>query len=213
LDHSFEKESEVHEPREGRPSARVNKPIPPALFAHVVVKTRQIDEIIRWYETVLGAHVVFRNNIICFMTYDHEHHRIAFIQVPENTDIPRGSGAVDHFAYSYRHLGELLSTYYRLREHGILPVRMINHGPTISFYYRDPDRLMLELQVDNFDTLEETTAFFQSEEFAENPIGVFVDPDNLRAAWEAGVSWEEIRRRPPLPEGKTVADMRVENVH
>jgi hypothetical protein len=72
---------------------------------------------------------------------------------------------------------------------------------------------MLELQVDNFDTLEETTAFFQSEEFAENPIGVFVDPDNLRAAWEAGVSWEEIRRRPPLPEGKSVADMRVENVH
>ena len=200
------------EPEERRASARVDKPIPPALFAHVVVKTKQIDEIVRWYETVLGAHVVFRNDLICFMTYDHEHHRIAFIQVPENTDVPEGSGAVDHIAYSYRHLGELLSTYYRLKQRGILPVRTINHGPTISFYYRDPDRLMLELQVDNFETLEETTAFFQSEEFAENPIGVFVDPDSLRAAWEAGLSWEEIRRRPPLPEGKTVADMRLENV-
>ena len=48
---------------------------------------------------------------------------------------------------------------------------MINHGPTISFYYRNTVNVMLELQVDNFDTLESTHAFFHSKEFAENPIG------------------------------------------
>ena len=193
-----------------RSSARHGEPIPPELFAHMVLKTKQIDKIIAWYEAVLGARVVFRNEMICFMTYDHEHHRIAFIQVPDSVDLPKGSGSVDHFAYSYRDLGELLSTYYRLKEKGILPVRMINHGPTISFYYRDPDNVMLELQVDNFDTLESTHAFFHSKEFAENPIGVFVDPDKLRADWEAGVPWEEIRKRPPMPAGKTMADMRIE---
>ena len=195
---------------EKRSIARTDQPIPPALFAHVVIKTKQIETIVKWYETVLGARVVFRNDMICFMTYDHEHHRIAFIRVPDHVELPQGSGGVDHFAFSYRNLGELLSTYYRLKEHGILPVRMINHGPTISFYYRDPDRIMLELQIDNFDTLEDTHAFFHSKEFADNPIGVFVDPDKLRADWEADLPWEEIRKRPPMPEGKTMADMRVE---
>jgi catechol 2,3-dioxygenase-like lactoylglutathione lyase family enzyme len=195
---------------EQRSSARIDKPIAPALFAHVVIKTKQIDKIVAWYESVLGAHVVFRNSVICFMTYDEEHHRIAFIQVPENADLPQGSGGVDHFAFSYRDLGELLSNYYRLKAQGVLPVRMINHGPTISFYYRDPDRVMLELQVDNFATLEDTHAFFHSQEFADNPIGVFVDPDKLRADWEAGIAWEEMRKRPPMPVGKTMADMRIE---
>ena len=36
------------------------------------------------------------------------------------------------------------------------------------------------------------------------------NPDKLRADWEAGVPWEEIRKRPPMPEGKTMADMRIE---
>jgi catechol 2,3-dioxygenase-like lactoylglutathione lyase family enzyme len=198
---------------QARTSVRADKPVPPALFAHVVIKTKQIDKAIAWYETVLGAHVVFRNNVVCFMTYDQEHHRIAFIQVPPDADLPQGSGGIDHFAYGYRDLGELLSTYYRLKDLGILPVRMINHGPTISFYYRDPDKVMLELQVDNFDTLEGTHAFFHSKEFAENPIGVFVDPDKLRADWEGGKPWEEIRKRPPMPPGMTPADMRKERVN
>lgn len=107
-------------------------------------------------------------------------------------------------------LGDLLGNYYRLKSKGIEPVRTINHGPTISFYYRDPENVMLELQVDNFATHEESNAFFHSQGFAENPIGVLVEPDDLRTTWESGVPWEDIRRRPPLPAGVMPVDMQKE---
>ena len=53
-------------------------------------------------------------------------------------------------------------------------------------------------------------AFFHSQGFAENPIGVLVEPDDLRTAWESGVPWEDIRRRPPLPAGVMPVDMQKE---
>ncbi len=183
--------------------------ISPSSFAHIVIRTNRFDEMVRWYQIVLGANLVFRDSLVCFLTYDHEHHRIALLSTGQSHfDNKRSS--IDHFAYTYRNLGELLSTYYRLLAEGISPVRTINHGPTISFYYRDPEGLKLELQVDNFDSLEESHAFFKGPEFASNPIGVLINPDQLRQDWEAGVPWAQIRTRPPLPAGKTPKDMQVE---
>jgi hypothetical protein len=57
---------------------------------------------------------------------------------------------------------------------------------------------------------EEATAFFHSDEFRANPVGVFVTPETLLEEWEAGKPWEEIRKRPPLPAGMTPLDMRKE---
>ena len=156
---------------------------PPSAFAHFVVKTADLDRTIAWYGAVLCAHIVFRNDLLCFMTYDHEHHRIAFIRV-STEDALEGSGAIDHVAYAFADLGELLSNYIRLKAIGIEPVRSINHGPTISFYYHDPQLVMIEFQIDNFDTEEGRAAFFSSDEFLVNPIGVVVDPDDLIRQWE-----------------------------
>src|SRR3546814_5760383 len=72
-----------------------------------------------------------------------------------------------------------MATYERLRDKGIRPVFPINHGPTTSMYYADPDGNQIELQVDNYDKIEDATAFFYSEAFAENPVGVEFDPDEL----------------------------------
>lgn len=44
----------------------------------------------------------------------------------------------------------------------------VNHGPTTSIYYRDPDGNDIETQVDNFDTTAEADEFFASEAFAIN---------------------------------------------
>src|SRR3546814_11674198 len=76
-------------------------------------------------------------------------------------------------------LGDLLANYIRLKNIGILPYWCINHGPTTSLYYRDLDGNQIETQVDNFDTPEKLTAFFKSEAFQENPLGVQFDPDLL----------------------------------
>jgi len=68
----------------------------------------------------------------------------------------------DHVAYSYNNLGELLSTYRRLKAAGIAPHRPINHGVTTSMYYRDLDNNRVELQIDNFATPAELDGYFHS---------------------------------------------------
>jgi catechol 2,3-dioxygenase-like lactoylglutathione lyase family enzyme len=79
---------------------------------------------------------------------------------------------------------------------GINPVYSINHGPTTSLYYADPDQNQLEFQVENFDTVEESGKFFFSAAFAENPIGVEFDPDDLLRRLRTGEPEGELKRRP-----------------
>ena len=190
-----------------RPLQATARPISPAKFAHFVLRTGQFDKMAEWYETVLAARIVFRDERLCFLSYDDEHHRLALIHIPGLAPRdPEGAGT-DHVAYSYRDLGELLATYRRLKEHGIVPHWPINHGVTTSMYYRDPDNNRVELQVDNFPTVEELQGYFQSRAFAANPVGVTYDPEQLCRDYEAGVPMADLFRIPPLPEGKTPWDM------
>ena len=177
--------------------------IVPDKFAHVVLKTANYDAVIAWYATVLQARVAFRNDFIAFLTYDDEHHRVAVLNTPGSPAPDPGAAGVHHIAYTYAGLGELLSTYRRLKASGIEPARCINHGPTTSMYYRDPDGLRVELQIDNFATMDEAHAYLKGPDFAENPIGVIFDPEQLIRDYEAGLAFDDLVRRPPLPSGKT----------
>ena len=73
----------------------------------------------------------------------------------------------------------------------------INHGLTLSMYYRDPDGNKVELQIDNFATVEELKGFFGSHDFSKNPIGVSFDPDELARQFHAGVPESELKRYRP----------------
>ena len=170
--------------------------VSPDGFAHFVVRTSNFDAMRHWYQTVLNAEIVFDNGTLCFMTYDDEHHRLALINVPGLQAPAADSWGVAHVAYSYKTLGQLLSTYVRLRDAGITPFRPINHGPTVSMYYHDPDGLAVEFQVDAFKTKEEAAAYFLTGAFKQNPIGVLFDPEDLVRAWEAGVPENELLTRP-----------------
>jgi catechol 2,3-dioxygenase-like lactoylglutathione lyase family enzyme len=181
--------------------------ISPAKFAHFVLRTGQIDEMAEWYRTVLGARLVFRDAMLCFLSYDDEHHRLALLQVPGLPPRDPASAGTDHVAYSYRDLGDLLSTYRRLKGHGILPHWPINHGVTTSMYYRDPDNNRVELQIDNYPTAEELQAYFHSAAFAANPVGVTYDPEELCRRYENGEAMADLLRIQPLPEGKSPWDM------
>ena len=172
--------------------------IPPARLAHVVLRTSNFDAMIEWYRAVLGAEPVFRNEFLCFLTYDYEHHRIAILNMPNLQPAPEGITGFHHAAFTYDSMGDLLSTYKRLRNMGITPVFPINHGPTTSMYYADPDGNQIELQIENYDTVEESTAFFFTPAFAENPIGVEFDPEELLRRYEAGEDDEGLRRRPDI---------------
>jgi catechol 2,3-dioxygenase-like lactoylglutathione lyase family enzyme len=179
----------------------------PSKLAHVIILTFDITPMRDWYGRVLEAGITYENDQLCFMTYDDEHHRIGFARVPElgpraNTPV----AGVDHFAFTYGNLAELLLTYRRLKEHRIEPFWAINHGPTTSLYYRDPDGNKIELQVDNF-TVDECARFFADGNFDENPMGILFEPDDWIRRYEGGEDPKQITIRPPLPKGLSPWDM------
>jgi len=151
-----------------------------------VLRSNHFGETTAWYKTVLGAEPVFENAVLCFLTYDDEHHRLAILNTADAPGTPEGCAGVDHIAFTLASLGDLLSSYRRLEALGIQPVSCINHGPTTSMYYQDPDGNRVELQVDNFDTPEALKGWFAREDFAQNPIGVTFDPEKLVERFRAG---------------------------
>ncbi|HZP98311.1 MAG TPA: VOC family protein [Reyranella sp.] len=171
------------------------KPVSPSLFAHFVLRTANRAPLRDWYMKVLNARKVFENDYISFITYDDEHHRVAFVQVAELEKPSDRAWGLAHVAYTLADLGQLLGTYRRLKAEGIVPVRTINHGPTVSMYYKDPDGNQVELQVDAFDKAG-AASYFHTEPFAKNPIGVLFDADKMAADYEAGVAEAELLRRP-----------------
>jgi catechol-2,3-dioxygenase len=180
--------------------------IAPMKLAHVVRRTARFEEMVAWYETVLAARVAHSDGVLAFLTYDDEHHRIAIARIPGLEDMPQTAAGTDHIAFTHADLGDLLNTYARLKGEGIEPYWCLNHGPTTSMYYKDPDANRVELQIDNFDTAE-TNRWMASGEFAENPIGVIFEPDELLERYRAGEPLATLLRRPPLPEGATPFDM------
>ena len=65
----------------------------PYKLAHAVLRTAHLDETIRHYEMLLNARMVFDQRPYgAAITYDEEHHRLAFVAVPELADKSAGEG-------------------------------------------------------------------------------------------------------------------------
>lgn len=160
-------------------------------LAHVVYRTRKFDEMLDWYKAMFHARVQSQNPVMAFLTYDDEHHRLAFIDlsvIQPNADEPekRGLVGVEHIAYTYESLESLLDNYVRLKPKGILPYWCIHHGLTISMYYADPDGNQIELQVDCFESKEESNDYICGPNFDINPVGVEFDPEDWLSQIRAG---------------------------
>jgi catechol 2,3-dioxygenase-like lactoylglutathione lyase family enzyme len=165
-----------------------------------------------WYCTVLNAHVVYEGHGLCFVTFDEEHHRIAFLGAPVQLDpkSPTAAG-MHHTAYTFDTLDDLLDRYEELEGKGISPKVPIQHGVTTSIYYQDPDGNFVELQIDNFATPDEATDYMRGPEYGGNPVGVGFDPALMRRARQAGTPPAELITRswaveasPDLPDPMSV---------
>jgi len=163
-----------------------NDTVSPAKFAHLVLYTKKYQEMVDWYCAFLGAQVTGATMGLAFLTYDDEHHRVAIIEKPDYKDLEPNTVGLAHFAFCYASLGDLIAHYETMKARGVMPVRTINHGPTTSLYYRDPDGNAVESQVDNFPTIEALNAWFAKGKFDENPIGVHFDFEELTARYRAG---------------------------
>jgi catechol 2,3-dioxygenase-like lactoylglutathione lyase family enzyme len=182
--------------------------VSPIKLAHFVLRTSRYAEILDWYKTVLNAKPAFESEALAFLSYDDEHHRVAILNIPTLQEQPAGAAGVHHVAFTFETLKTLLENYDRLRTLGIKPAYVINHGPTTSLYYEDPDHNQIEFQVENFDTVAESGEFFYSEAFAENPIGVQFDPDDLLQRLRAGEPEQDLKRRPDIGK-QSLADVKL----
>ncbi len=185
----------------------------PALH-HVNLKTTRLQEMIDWYSTVMGMEISHQYPGGAWMTNDKANHRVALLTTPGMKDDPDKviHTGIHHTAFEYDNLGQLLETWARLKEASIEPHGCLDHGMTMSFYYLDPDGNSLELQADNFGDWDKSRAFMLSDpQFAENPIGVPLDPAKLYEAYQQGAGAEELHRRAYADEFKleTPIDLRL----
>jgi catechol-2,3-dioxygenase len=168
---------------------------PPTKLAHVVLRTNNFKTMVDYYCVFLGAHVIYENDILAFLSYDDEHHRIAIVAVPGTEAKHASSCGLEHIAFTFDNLSDLLLTYRQRKNHGILPDWPVNHGPTTSIYYKDPDGNRIETQVDNYEKADDATDFMKSKSFAENPIGVDFDPEDLIQCLQRGEDEQSLRER------------------
>lgn len=164
-------------------------------LAHIVYQTSQLDAMRQWYSTLLDAHVVFEKDNLCFLTFDEEHHRIALLELPDLEPKPPNAALVNHVAFTFPTLDALLEKYVALHEKGIEPWRPVQHGVTTSLYYADPDGNHVEMQVDNFATADEATAYMEGPEYGADPIGVMYRPELMVRARREGVPEDELLTR------------------
>ena len=186
----------------------MDSPIRPT-FHHVNLKTTRLQELIDWYTAVVGAEVTFQDASGAWLTNDAANHRIALLCFPGFVDDPdrETRTGMHHSAFEYDSFTDLNASFLRLRDAGIDPDICIDHGMTLSYYYKDPDGNRVELQVDNFGDWAASKEWMRtSSEFRTNPIGVFVDPARIAEATASGESFAEIHRRamagelgPPQP--------------
>jgi len=150
---------------------------------------------VEWGSTVLEAKPTYKDGTLAFLTYDNEHHRVAVVNMPLLFPILKAIRGVDHIAFTYASMADLLATYSRLKDLGINPHWATNHGPTTSLYYHDPDGNQAELQVENFETVEEVTEWMGSGDFSDNPVGVDIDPDELVSRLASGEPESALKKR------------------
>lgn len=166
--------------------------MPSPKLAHVVYRTRQLDAMLQWYAAVFGAEIVYRNPALAFLTFDDEHHRLAFADLaviaPDGGDGAQAPVGVDHIAYEVPSLTALLETWDDLKAKGIAPYWCVNHGMSASLYYADPDGNQMEFTVDCFASKAECRDYFAGDKIGENPVGTEYDPAEWLARLHAGES-------------------------
>ncbi len=191
------------------PQTSQNSSIIRPTLHHFGVETRHLDSMVDWYTKVVGMDTIYSTSHAgglghiglagaAFVSNDRANHRIAILSVPElQEDTDKGTHVkLQHVAFEYATIDDLLNSYVRIKKLGIEPILTTDHGPTIAFYYKDPDGNSVELFVDSFGDWEKSREFTRSSaDYHKNPMGTFVDADKLVAACQDGMSLAELHRR------------------
>jgi catechol 2,3-dioxygenase len=176
---------------------------------HFGLTTANLKAMIDWYRKVLGMTVNHRSAApagvqggpplsAVWLSNDEVNHRVALAELPGLVVDPDKSrhARLQHVAFEYQTIDDLLGTYARLTVLGILPVLAADQGLQTAFYYADPDQNSVELNVNNYGNEWTATEHIKtSTSFAARPMGTYIDPDKMIAARKAGASPWELHER------------------
>jgi catechol 2,3-dioxygenase-like lactoylglutathione lyase family enzyme len=172
-------------------------------LSHTGNGTPRQAEMLAWYRNVLGQQPTLEAGPPAtpfksiWTSNDEVHHRMGFFAIPGLQDqVDRTSPGINHTAWEYRNIDDLLETWQRLQNLGIKPAFTVDHGITFAFYYNDPDGNLVELFTDAFGDHEKSMEFQRtSEALRANPPGTPVDPALLIEQRRNGVPLEELHER------------------
>ena len=169
---------------------------------HCGLTTSNLDAMLEWYRKVLGITVHNRVTApagspfktVAFATNDEVNHRLSFFETPGvSIDNDRDRHArVQHIAFAYDSLDDLLGTYLRLKDKGMLPLWAADQFFQTAIYYEDPDGNIIELNTTNFS--DDWTVTEQLKALPAQ-VHVNVDPEKMVAACRAGASAWELHER------------------
>ena len=169
---------------------------------HCGLTTGNLDAMLEWYGKVLGMTVNKRVpapegtpfRTVAFASNDECNHRLSFFETPGlSADGDRDQHArVQHIAFEYQTLDDLLGTYVRLKTLGIPLLWAADQFIQTAIYYADPDGNIIELNVNNF-----TSDWTVTEQLKNLPsrLHMNVDPEKLIAARKSGASPWEVHER------------------
>jgi catechol 2,3-dioxygenase len=167
-------------------------------FHHVNLKTNQLQAMIDWYSTVVGAEVMYQYEMGAWLSNDDANHRIALLAFPNfGPDAEHDNHVgMHHSAFEYTSFDAMNESYLRLKGEGIVPELCLDHGITLSYYYVDPDGNRVELQVDCFGDWAASSDWIRnSADFHSDPLGSMVDPYLAAADVAAGLLFAEVHRK------------------
>jgi catechol 2,3-dioxygenase-like lactoylglutathione lyase family enzyme len=185
----------------------------PMRMSEIVLKTARFEELKAFYQGVLGVAPFYEHRPdapapivpgrqeraseirLCFIRTFLEHpyaQVLGIFEIPGTKSESTGDPGLHHMQFRNASMADLFTRYERLKSIGIVPHRTANHGPGTSFYYRDPDRNIIEISANNFATLDEYLAFFASPAYRNNPSGLEIDADEYIARFKRGMPLAEL---------------------
>jgi len=169
---------------------------------HCGLTTANLDAMLEWYRKVLG--IIVHNRVtapagspfetVAFATNDEVNHRLSFfetssVSIDQNKD---HHARVQHIAFEYESLDDLLGTYIRLKKLGMLPLWAADQFFQTAIYYEDPDGNIIELNTNNF-----ANDWTVTEQLKALPpqVHINLDPEKTIAAHKTGASAWEVHER------------------
>lgn len=172
--------------------------VPTGFGYHVLYSGENHAAMVRWYQALFGGEArALEGPPGEEDSLDDTHDTVVIVKRTDLAQVeapfPPGKPGILHMAWSYPSLAELMYVYRHARDQGIRVHTVLNTGILIQFYYEDPDGNQIELQVDNYDTSEETQ-HIQRTKGTRVPIPKehFYDADKMLAMLEAGIPDQDL---------------------